>query len=474
MIKIILLTVLALTFTSAQAEDLRSKTLSLAAPFGDHGILQQKIPVPVWGTAGPKAQVTITFASQTKTTIADELGKWRVVLDPLKADVLTDLHKALEGRELVVSSELGSTKESIKIKNILIGEVWVCAGQSNMAAKVRHNFRNQDPDDNLLKSNLPNIRQNHNSGKWILATPGKAVGEFSRVGFCFAREVQSTIKVPVGLVNACVGGSNIESWMRVAEVKSGSEPKGKKINYGKLYQERLAPSVGYGIKGILWYQGEANASEGHSYFLKMKALIADWRKSWNQGVLPFYFVQLAGIGKSPDNPEMGDGRARVREAQRKVLTIKNTGMAVAVDIGGDKEHPANKVEVGIRLAQWALNKCYERKNVVSGPLYKSFKVEGSSVRINFDFSRGLMFAEKTNYKQPKPTPNKKLLWISIQSQDGRWHWADAKVDDKTLIVSSKKVVKPKAVRYAYTNRPLGCYLYNDAGLPASPFEFIIK
>ena len=430
-------------------------------PFGDNAVLQRQMPVPVWGWSKPGVKVTVEFAGQKKTAVAGKDGKWMLRLDKLEA--------SFEPAEMVISD---NAEKTVTLKNILVGEVWLCSGQSNMAAKVRHNHRNQDPKDNLLKSNFPAVRHICAPGGWQMATTPKSVGEFTRVGFCFARKVHLEQKVPVGLVNACVGGSRIESWMRIAPRKlpEGAASK-KKISYGGLYNKRIAPLVGYGIRGALWYQGEANASEGYSYCLKMESLISDWRKSWDQGDFPFYFVQLAGIGRSSaDNPAMGDGRARIREAQRHVLTIKNTGMAVAVDIGADREHPANKVEVGVRLAHWALHNDYGRKEILpSGPLYRGFKVKGNAIRISFDHAGGLMVARKQDYIPPVPAPGARIPWLSIQARDGSWHWADGKIDGSDLIVSSKEVTHPVAVRYAYTQRPIGCYLYNFAGLPASPF-----
>jgi sialate O-acetylesterase len=223
--------------------------------------------------------------------------------------------------------------------------------------------------------------------------------------------VQQELNVPIGLLNSCVGGSSIESWMRIEPGNLPADPAGKKREYGKLYRERIALLVGYGMRGALWYQGEANSNEGHEYFLKMESMISDWRASWDLGDFPFYIVQLAGISESPmDDPAMGDGRARIREAQRHVLTMKHTGMAVAVDIG-----------------------------------------------------------EKKDYVSPVPVPDAKLPWLSIQAKDGTWHWAEARIDSSDLIVSSKDAKEPIAVRYAYTNHPDGVYLYNAAGLPASPF-----
>ncbi|MFM1558884.1 MAG: sialate O-acetylesterase [Roseibacillus sp.] len=448
-------------------------TLEAQCPgvISDHAVFQQGIPVTIWGTSLPKATVKVRFAGQTKSTVSDDDGRWRVALDPMAADKLDSLREVPGGQPLTIDTELDGKKALKEFKDILVGEVWLCSGQSNMAGKVRHNHANQDPNDNLLESNFPAIRHISAPDGWRSAVPG-SVGEFTRVGFCFARKVHREIKVPIGLVNACRGGSRIESWMRAPPKDlPESEAGKKKVAYGGLYRERIVPLIGYGMRGALWYQGEANASEGHSYFLKMESLIADWRASWKLGDFPFYFVQLAGIGRSPtDNPAMGDGRARIREAQRRALTIDNAGMAVAIDIGAEREHPANKVEVGERLAHWALHHDYGRKDILpSGPLYQGCEIEGKTIRISFDHAQGLMFASKEDYAPPVPTPEAKIPWLSIQAKDGTWHWAEGQIDDQDLIVSSKEVKEPVAVRYAYTNRPLGPYLYNKDGLPASPF-----
>ncbi|MBT3294867.1 MAG: hypothetical protein HN383_06325 [Verrucomicrobia bacterium] len=452
---------------AAHAESL---PLTCAPVFGDGAVLQQGIELPVWGTAEPGAVVTVRIGEQSVTGVADDEGHWKVLLAPLVADELASLAEAPVGSTLTVSATHAKGSSTVTFSGILVGEVWFCSGQSNMAGKVRHHPV-EDRSDNLLRSHLPAIRHTVGDGSWATATKG-SVNHFTRLGFCFAREIHRELQVPIGLLNASTGGSPIEAWMRAApdvelQLPANSRPR----SYGGNYARLVAPMVGYGIRGTLWYQGEANASEGVEYQQKLSWMIKDWRRSWELGDFPFYYVQIAAIGSSPTNsPVMGDGRARIRDAQRRVMSTVNTGMATAIDNGALKEHPPNRKEMGVRLAQWALQRDYKRADVVpSGPLYKGCKIEGRQIRIQFDYAEGLMKATRTPYHKPEPTPDADLPWLSIQGQDGTWHWATATIDGNDLLVSSAKVSKPKAVRYATTNRPLGVYLYNAAGLPASPF-----
>ncbi len=452
---------------TTQAEEL---PLHCAPVFGDSAVLQQGKKLPVWGTTVPGAQVSVRIADQTVTGVAGSTGKWKVLLAPLTADKLSALNKAPTGRTLTVSATHAKNTTTRTFSGILVGEVWLCSGQSNMAGKVRHNPY-EDPNDNLFKSHFPAIRHTYCDGTWTTATK-HSVNEFTRIGFCFAREIHRQLRIPIGLLNASTGGSPIESWMRAKpDVELKSTTNSRPPTYGGLYAKHIAPIVGYGIRGTLWYQGEANAREGIEYQQKLTWMIKDWRQSWQLGSFPFYFVQIAAIGTSPmDSPAMGDGRARIREAQRLALTTINTGMATAIDNGSSREHPPNKKEIGIRLAKWALHRDYDRTDIApSGPLYKSHSIEGKRVRIKFDYGDGLMKANRTPYHEPEPAPKADLPWLSIQGEDGTWHWAKATIDDKDLLVFSEKVSKPKAVRYATTNRPLGVYLYNAAGLPAVPF-----
>ncbi|MEI6535929.1 MAG: sialate O-acetylesterase, partial [Verrucomicrobiaceae bacterium] len=237
------------------------------------------------------------------------------------------------------------------------------------------------------------------------------------------------------------------------------------------------PLTRFAIKGVLWYQGESNCSNADTYFHKQRALIGSWRKAWNQGDFPFYFVQLANYGNTTDNPGADDGGwAKLRMAQLKSLTIPNTGMAVAIelaDIGNPGDvHAKNKKDVGERLALWALARDYGKKNLVySGPLYKGMKVEGAKIRITFDsVGSGLTIATKKGYDPMVKDPQGKLQKFAISGDDKKWVWADAVIDGKTVVVSAPGVPKPVAVRYAFASNPDGCNLYNNEGLPASPFR----
>jgi sialate O-acetylesterase len=236
----------------------------------------------------------------------------------------------------------------------------------------------------------------------------------------------------------------------------------------------IAPVVPYAIRGAIWYQGESNGNEGRSYMLKTRALIEGWRNAWGQDEFPFYYVQLANFQDPGESPEGGDGWAKIRMAQLKALEIKNTGMAVAIDLADAENprdvHPENKKDVGERLARWALAKDYGKKIECSGPLYKSMTVKGSDAIIRFDHvGSGLMVGKKVGIEQTKEVANGTLKEFSISGADGKWRHANAKIVGNTVVVSNKAVAKPVAVRYAYTMNPAGANLYNKAGLPASPF-----
>lgn len=439
---------------------------ALGAPFANHAVLQQKLEVPVWGTSLPQAEVTVSFRGQTRSATADDDGRWRVVLDPMDAPKLGSVHDTPPGDILKVVCEKGGERAVKELKDLLVGDVWVCAGQSNMAGRMKTNRTRHWPTDTIDRANYPSLRRLATDGEaWTVCSP-ETVGEFGKVSFFFARRVQQDARVPIGLIRKAVGGSSIDSWLNQAPYETGA-------NYEKLMQ----PITGHGIKGTIWYQGESNEKDGRGYQPKLESLITGWRKAWGIGDFPFYFVQLPGIRESPtDNPAMGDGRAEIRQACVEALALPNTGLAVTLDIGTPGEHPPNKYDTGDRLARAVLHEVYGMEKVGVSPLYESHKIEGRSIRVRFsDAGKGLMLAQKQgplDFELPKPTPGAKLGWLSIQAEDGSWHWAEGTIEGSELVVTSDGVRNPKAVRYAYTTHPTGPLLYSREGLPVGPFSTI--
>jgi sialate O-acetylesterase len=492
--------------------------------FSDNMVLQREIPVPIWGWADKGEKVTVAFAGQEKSTLTGAEGKWTVTLEALKANK--------ESSEIIIT---GSNK--IAIKNVLVGEVWICSGQSNMEWTVGNSLNAKEEKD---VANHPMIRhikvqkaQSHlkqediASGSWEVCSP-QTVSEFTAVGYFFSRQLVKELDVPVGLIGSNWGGTRIEPWTcpegfklvpelknilkQVEEWDSTTEVgRGKYTDYlaqlnewspkaeaalaakqavppvpesplpgpdhqlpTKTYNAMIYPLIPFAIRGGIWYQGESNGNESLTYLQKMKSLIEGWRQVWKQGEFPFYHVQLANFRNSdPNKPEGGDGWAKLREAQlQSIAEIPHTGMAVIIDIGDKSDiHPKNKQDVGERLARWALVKDYKKDCVVSGPLYKGYKVEGQKIRVSFEnFGSGLMLGEKIGLEPTKEIKDAKLKWIAIAGDDKVWHWAEASIDGDTLLVSSEKVPAPVAVRYAFAMNPAGANLYNKAGLPASPFR----
>lgn len=446
----------------------------LGYPFSDHAVLQQKIPLPVWGTGCfPDTKVTVSFNGQAKETVTDQEGAWRVTLDPMAADKLASVNEAPAGREMVITFEKDGEKAETTLKDLLIGEVWLCAGQSNMAGMMKTNTSVHFPENSIAIANYPAFRQlvSPKDQEWLVCSPETAPA-FKKVCFFFGRRILEETLVPIGVINAAVGGSRIETWLNEQPYETG-----------KNYTTIIAPLIPFGLRGVIWYQGESNAkqSDGSDYLAKLTSLINGWRQVWDQPDSPepdgprrnfsVYFVQLPGIGESSkDKPEMGDGRAAIRRAYFQARQVENTGMAVCHDISAKNEHPPNKYDTGIRLAQLALHHDYGMKDLIpSGPLFRSHTVEGNAIRVRFDHAEGLMVATKEGMLPAKPAPDAKVGWLSVQAKDGSWHWADGRIDGADLVVSSPEVSEPVAVRYAHTDNPNGPLLYNQDGLPAAPF-----
>lgn len=457
--------------------------------FSDHAVLQRGLPLVVWGWAESGEKVTVTIGGQTRSTSAATNGTWRVSLTPLKG---------AGPLEMVVAG-----KNTVTVKDLLVGDVWLCSGQSNMEWGLNGS---DNGNETIAAATNSKIRLLHvTAGQfhepqtdipnaWAVCSPETVAG-FSAVGYFFGRRIHEETGVPIGLIANAWGGTAIEpwtspdAWNRIDELaKLKTDPKA----LGGIYNGRVAPLAPYGLKGAIWYQGESNGGEDDIYFHKMQGLIGCWRQAWgvygggkggksgvSQYDFPFYFVQLANYQGANDNPAGGDGWAKVRMAQLKALTIPKTGMAVSIDIGvaGDI-HPRNKEDVGTRLALWALAKDYGKSKVVcSGPLYKGMKVQGGNkIRLSFDYAAGgLMIGRKEGHGpavEAKPAGGDvpKLQRFAIAGEDRKWFWADAIIDGSTVVVSSTNVPSPVAVRYAFSQNPAGCNLYNREGLPASPFR----
>ena len=417
--------------------------------FADGMVLQRGMKVPVYGTADKGEKVTVQFAGQTKTAIAGDDGKWMVKLDELKASG--------QGAELKVSDKV--------IKDVLVGEVWVCSGQSNMQWGMR---ADKDTPTEAPKAEFPNIRWNNRlvwkGPTWSPITP-RTVTRVYAVAYYFAKTLHKELGVPIGLIGRARGGTPIEAWMppgTAADVYKKVDPNGKrsvKGRDGNLWTQHIAPVVPYAIRGTIWYQGERNAKEGsgwHYRYLQQRQ-VEEWRKAWAQGDFPFLWVQV------PTGAD-GGGMAQLRDSERRALaTTPNTGMAVFYD-WGPSLHPPKKRAAGRRLALWALGTTYGKKDLVySGPLLrdKDIKAVGKTLVLSFDHVGGGLVAKDGG---------KDLKYFEVCGADGKWAPAKASIDGKTVIVSSDTVAKPLHARYLWsTGGKPTVSLLNKEGLPASPF-----
>jgi sialate O-acetylesterase len=443
--------------------------IKLPAIIGNNMVLQRDEAVPVWGWDNPGTKVTVSMCDAKVSATADDKGKWCVQLPAMPA-----------GGPHVITIEGTNT---VKVENVLVGEVWICSGQSNMewpvaastnaAAEVAAADRPQIRHIKIEHIPADKARDDVTSGGWQVTTP-QTVGGFTAVGYFFARHLQDQLKVPVGLIGSNWGGTRIEPWTPPAGFKAVPALKDISDNLDKfpqknadgsinhqtplaLYNGMIAGLVPYGIRGAIWYQGESNNGEGMLYAEKMKALISGWRSLWNKPEMPFYFVQLAPFRYGGN----GEALPGIWEAQTATLSIPNTGMAVTVDISelGDI-HPKNKQDVGKRLALWALAKIHGQKDLVySGPLFKAMAVEGNKVRICFDnVGSGLVSRD-----------GKPLTCFKIAGEDKKFVDAKAEIDGQAVVVSADGVDKPVAVRFGW-HQESEPNLSNKEGLPVSPFR----
>lgn len=480
--------------------------IKLPAIIGDNMVLQQGGKATIWGWADPDEEVMVgvSWHSMKWAVTADKDGKWSFKMNPPKVGGPYEM--TLTG------------KNSITIKNILVGEVWVASGQSNMQMSVQSS---NNAEQEIAEANYPKIRlfyvkrtvadkpQSDCEGSWVECSPETVPG-FSAVAYFFGRYLHKELDVPVGMIHTSWGGTPAEAWTRrevleempecapilkryadaVANYPKAKEEYEKKLAEWKeaaakakaegknpprrprepfgpgnphapagLYNAMIAPLIPYGIAGVIWYQGESNAGRAYQYRTLFPNMIKNWRKDWGLGQFLFLFVQLANFMQT--KPEPGDSAwAELREAQLMTLALPNTGMAVIIDIGeADNIHPKNKQDVGKRLALWALANTYGKKLVYSGPIYKSMKIDGNSIVLSFDHVGGGLVAKG----------GEELKGFAVAGVDKKFVWADAKIVGDTVVVSSDQVAEPAAVRYAWADNPV-CNLYNKEELPASPFR----
>ena len=486
--------------------------LWLPAIISDNMVLQSGTKVPVWGMADPAAGVSVSLGDQTRPTAANGEGKWLVYFDSTK-------FRSGEPLTMIASADNG---DSITVKNIVVGEVWLASGQSNMEFMLKNAIGAKEeaarPAHAQLRQFLVKNSANpkpvtETEGRWVLASP-TTVGEFSAVGYFFAKRLQEELKVPVGLIHSSWGASALESWVSAESLDSvdflkvarerfwqleqadPTRPAAKKWDMtvpltaqgltpqkkpAFLFNGMIYPLIPYAIRGVIWYQGEGNSSRAGQYRTAFPLLIKDWRGQWKQGDFPFYFCQLANFRAKEAQP--GDSEwAELREAQTMTLQVPNTGQAVLIDLGEAEDiHPRHKLAVGERLARIALARDYGKAVVYEGPRYQSMSIEQNKIRLRFNHCDGGLVAKAlpatydlstlkgTTAPLTPGNPQSQLQGFAISGTDGKWVWAEAGIDGDSVVVSAFGIDKPVAVRYAWVDNPTG-NLYNGAGLPAVPFR----
>jgi sialate O-acetylesterase len=505
-------TVLALFACLLSASPWARAEVRLPALFSDNMVLQAGAKDPVWGTADPQEKVTVTLGSAEATATADASGRWKVELGPLEPGGPFEMTVA--GRNTIV------------IHDVLVGQVWVCSGQSNMEFSVApqmngwrtgvYHYKKVIASANFPMMRMFTVRhavagkpQSDVVGQWDITSP-ETVATFSAVGYFFGLNLLKAMHEPIGLIHSSWGGTPAESWTTMQTLKSSpafadilernqkeyqaypaamtrysnelheweqasrqaeaagkptppaphfpSDPRSSPWRPSSLYNGMIAPLIPYRISGAIWYQGESNADRPIQYAKLFPDMIQDWRHAWGEGDFPFLFVQLAAY----QNVHPPYNWPLLREAQLKTLSLPKTAMAVTTDIGDAPIiHPRNKQEVGRRLALAARALAYNQKVIYSGPLYSSMQIEGNKIRLHFNHLGGGLVAGGT-------APGR-LEGFEIAGADHKFVGASARIEGDTVVVESGRVEHPVAVRYGWQSYPI-CNLYNQAGLPASPFR----
>jgi sialate O-acetylesterase len=471
-------------------------------------VLQRDQAVPIWGTADPGEAVVVKFGSQMQNTQAGTDGKWQVILKPMSAS-------ATSGTMII------SGKNTITLEEVLVGEVWIVSGQSNMQFTLAESA---DGEAAVAAANDPAIRLfnvsrrvafQHDSGPlavWQPVSPA-SVRSFSAAGYYFAVELRNELRVPIGVINSSYGGTQAEAWTPVEyllaspelrpcvertkiwdeerprvkaeyeqrmqewrEIAERAKAEGRRPPSeprvpdalresriaASIYDRMIAPLIPFAIRGVVWYQGESNEARAQQYELLLPTMIKAWRERWGEGNFPFGIVQLPNY-RDPQSEPSNEPWSFLREAQRRTALITlNSGLIVTIDIGEAHDiHPKDKLAVGKRMARWALVAAYGHKVTVSGPMFRAVKPKGSKLVLTFDeVGKGLRIHDGSELEE-----------FAVAGADHQWHWASAKIKRRNqVIVWSDGVPRPEAARYAFNSNPKHPNLTNDTGLPAAPFR----
>jgi sialate O-acetylesterase len=496
--------------------------VTLPHVLSDHMVVQRDLPVHVWGKAAPGEEVSVTFRGETRTDAADPLGHWSVYLKPGTAGgpfemTVKELPSGDSG-----ASAASPAQQPITIHDILVGDVWLASGQSNMefqlsrAATAAQDIPRAANDRIRLlmvnKKAADYAQEDVDTDGWKPSTPDSAK-DFSAVAWYFAREIEQREHVPVGVIDSTWGGTVAESWVRLtalgedaalnplfasrgkmldhaadteAEVhdeqrqQAEAKAQGKPIPQfpwhppleswgpGNLWNGMIAPLAPMPIRGVIWYQGESNSAleRWPLYNRIMRTLIEDWRREWAIGPFPFLYVQISNFKSTPL-----EDWAALRQQQVETLGLRNTAMAVTIDIGNpDDVHPTDKVDVGHRLALAARALTYGETSLeYSGPMFRGATPEGSSIRAWFDHAKGLN--AKGGTADGATSNGAEVTGVEVAGRDGKFVPAQARIEGETLVASSPDVPAPVAIRYGWANSPQ-CNLFNGDGLPASPFTSV--
>jgi len=497
---LLLLALLPATALSAQ--------LTLPTILTSHMVIQRDLPVHVWGMAAPGEGVSVSFRSETRATEANGLGRWSVYLKPGIAGGPFEL--TVKGTPAPAAG-MEATPQTITLDDVLVGDVWVASGQSNMEFLLR---QAATAAQDIPHAGIPHIRllmvkklaadyaqDNVETNGWVVSSPETAQ-DFSAVAWYFARDIEQREHVPVGVIDSTWGGTVGESWVRLTalgedaslaplfasrgrmtdhaadalleqkdEQKQRDEARaeGKPMPQfpwhppleswapGLLYNGMIAPLTPMAIRGVIWYQGESNSALArcHLYDRIMRTLIEDWRRQWGIGDFPFLYVQISNFKSTP-----AEDWATLREQQLKTLAMRNTAMAVTIDIGNpDNVHPTDKVDVGLRLALAARSLSYGENVEYFGPMFRQTTPEDGAIRVWFDHAKGMM------------AKGGEVTGFEVAGADEKFSPATATIDGTTIIAKSPSVAAPMFVRYGWANSPQ-CNLFNGEGLPASPFTSV--